>query len=147
MMYWPVAMLVPQAVILELINGMVASIAIGLAVAYFPGVWRQFRIKRSGVTGPELLLLGITLVQVSLGTLYVWAWAFRYFGGPPWMEDHAFRGWIVYLLFLGGVLHLMAPGMQPVSPPPLERPWVQVGVMVAIGLGIGVLMLTVGTTR
>lgn len=133
--------MVSNDVILELINGMVAALAVGLVVAYLPGVWERLRNDPYRVTGADMLVLGITVVQVAIAALFVWAWLFRVLDQPVWMIDHPVRGWFLYLLALGGVLHLMASDVGPIHYHIPDIGWMRVGIMTAVGFGVGVLVM------
>lgn len=143
-MYWPIAAILPQDIILELINGLIASLSVGLVVAYIPGVWYRLRMSPYQISGADMLVLGIATVQIAIASLFVWAWVYRILDTPEWMVDHPFRGWIVYLLALGGVLHLMASdvGISAESIP--DRVWMHLGIAVAVGMMVGVLVLAFG---
>lgn len=139
--YWPFALLVPHDVMLELINGLVAALSVGLVVAYMPGVWSRLRENPYLVTGADMLVLGIVVVQFAVAGLFIWSWAFRVLGQPQWMIDHPFRGWFLYLLSLGGALHLMASDVGPINYHIPDRGWMRVGIMTALGFGVGVLVM------
>jgi hypothetical protein len=142
-LYWPVVYFVPPRILLELINGIVAALSMGLVVAYAPGIWTLTRRMPYKMSGGDMLVFGITLVQISLAALFAWGWWYRYLDQPAWMIDHAFRGWMTYLLMLGSILHLLASDVGVVNNAIPERGWVHLGLATFIGLAIGTVVLTV----
>jgi hypothetical protein len=142
MAYWPVSLIVPRQILLEAVNGMLAALSIGVVMAFFPGAWWALRNRPYRMDGSHLLVLGITVIQIAVSVLFVWSWAYRFLDQPAWMVDHLFRGWIVYLLFLGGLLHLMAgdmgTGKDNTALP--TTGWIHIGAVVAGGLGILVML-------
>lgn len=143
-LYWPITALIPVKLFPELINGMLASISFGVAVAYTPGVWRTLRKYPYEMSAGHLLTLGVSVLHWAITFLFAWGWIYRIVGRPEWMIDHPLRGWLIYTLFLGGVLHLMAGDTQDAHAVP-SRGWVNVGALTAGGLGLTVvLMLAVG---
>lgn len=142
--YWPVAAITPQDIVLELINGMIAALSVGLVVSYTPAVWQRLRRSSKTVSGADMLVLGIATVQVAIAALFIWAWIYRILETPEWMVDHPVRGWIVYLLALGGVLHLMASSVGITEETIPDKTWMQLGIATAVGLAVGVLVLAFG---
>lgn len=142
--YWPVAYIVPRPLLLEFINGMIAALSLGLVMAYTPGAWKALRTRPYRLSGGHLLILGVTLVQAAITSIFTWGWFYRIFDKPQWMEDHAIRGWLVYLIFIGGVLHLMAGDVNSDSSFPTKG-WLHLSATVAAGFGLAVIMiLTLG---
>ena len=144
LLYWPIAWALPQPIIVELVNGMVAALSVGLAIAYAPGIWTMTRRNPYHLTGADMLVLGVTMVQVSIAALFAWAWFFRYSANPEWMSNHLFRGWMVYQLMIGCVLHLIASDVGVLKNQVPARSWKHLGLITAIGIGLGVLVLSLG---
>lgn len=143
--YWPVTLIADRSVLLEAVSGMIAAISAGIVCAYAPGAWSVLRLRPYKLTGADLLLLGVVVVQFSITLLFIWSWSYRLLGGPDWMVDHYFRGWVIYLLFIGNVLHLLAWDTDEKNHILPTKSWVHIGSLVAIGLGLAVLlMLTTG---
>lgn len=138
-LYWPVTYFIDRTMLFEFVNGMIAALSIGITLAFFPGAWRALRERPYKMSGAHLLVLGINLVQISIAALFAWGWAYRLFEKPQWMVDHLFRGWLVYLLFIGGLLHMMAADIDHDVMP--SRGWLHVCAAIAAGLGIAVILL------
>ena len=137
--YWPITYVLPKAVFLEMLNGMLSAVSIGIVLAYFPGAWRSLRARPYALQGAHLLVLGVTLMQLAITGLFIWGWAYRILDKPYWMTDSMLRGWFVYLLFIANVLLLMATDVDNDAMP--TRSWLHVGSFVAIGLGMSVILL------
>lgn len=139
MLYWPLALFIPKPVFLELINGVVASSSIGIVMAFIPGAWTSLRLRPYRLQGAHLLVLGITLLQFAIAALFAWGWAYRVFDKPEWMIDHLFRGWLVYLISIAGLLHLMATDIEHEAMP--SRGWMRLCAAVAAGLLLSVILI------
>lgn len=139
--YWPVTLFIEHAVLIEVISGMVAAISAGVFAAYIPGAWSALRKRPYMLTGADLLLLGIVTVQLSITVLFIWSWSYRFMDTPQWMQDHEFRGWIVYLLFIGNALHMLAWDVEEKHHLLPTKSWVRFGMIVALGLAVGVMLL------
>jgi hypothetical protein len=139
--YWPVEMIIPTNVLLEFINGMIASMSIGIVTAYMPGAWEVLRRRPYRLSGGDLLMVGATLVQMAIAALFVWGWAYRLLDEPEYMIDHPLRGWIVYALFIGSVLHLMAWEVEEAEHSLPTKGWVHLGAWISAGLGLVVVLL------
>jgi hypothetical protein len=139
LLYWPVTYVIDRHMLLEFVNGMIAALSVGITLAFFPGAWRALRERPYQMSGAHLLVLGINLVQISIVGLFTWGWVYRLLDKPYWMVDHLFRGWLVYLLFIGGLLHLMAADIDHDAMP--SRGWLHVCAAIAAGLGVAVVLL------
>lgn len=142
--YWLIAPFIARSFFFELINGLLASLSVGVMFSYFPGAWRALRDRPYKLSGGHLLVLGVVLFQAGIVGLFTWSWAFRVLNEPPWMVDNLLRGWLIYLLFIAGILHLMAGDLDHEAMP--TRGWLRIGVFVAIGLGIGVVLISMAGT-
>jgi hypothetical protein len=140
--YWPIITVVEPAVVLEFINGIIAAMSVGLIVAYSPGIWRLTRRLPYQISGADMLVLGVTMVQLSLAALFAWGWWYRYLDHPDWMVSHAFRGWMTYMLLIGSALHLLASDVGVANNSIPERGWVHLGIAVFVGLAVGVCVIT-----
>jgi hypothetical protein len=139
-MYWPAVAVVPTPLFLEFINGMLAAVSFGVAVAYIPDVWQTMRKSPFRLTDAHLLVLGTTLIHLGIALIFAWGWLYRILSAPSWMVDHPLRGWLIYLVFLGAVLHLVVGDVQSKGTLP-SRGWVHIGTFVAIGLSTTVILL------
>lgn len=143
LIYWPLALITPKQIFLEGLNGWVAALSIGIMAAFIPGAWLVLKKQPYRLRGAHLLILGVTMIQLAIAGLFIWGWLYRVLGTPEWMADHVFRGSLVHLLGIGGLLHMLAADMDDDDALP-TRGWLRVGIVVAIGCGIIVaVMLTV----
>ena len=55
-----------------------------------------------------------------------------------------FRGWLVYQLMIGCILHLIASDVGVLKNQVPARSWKHLGLIIAIGIGLGVLVLSLG---
>jgi hypothetical protein len=136
--------MVPQPIFVELINGLVAALSVGLAIAYAPGIWTMTRRSPYKLSGADMLVLGVTMVQVAIAALFAWAWLYRYSSAPEWMDNHIFRGWMIYQLMIGCVLHLLASDVGVLKNEVPARSWKHLGLIAAIGIGLGLIALSLG---
>lgn len=140
LMYWPAVAVVPTSLFLEFVNGMLAAVSIGVAVAYTPDIWQTMRKQPFRLTDAHLLVLGTTIMHWGIAAIFAWSWVYRILNRPEWMVDHPLRGWLIYLVFLGAVLHLAVGDVQSKGTLP-SRGWLHIGTFIALGLGLTVILL------
>lgn len=142
-LYWPAVLIVPSDILLEFINGMTAAVCAGLLVAFTPGAWSVMRDRPYRLSSGHLIVLGLTVMSLANLGLFTWGWIYRVFDAPIWMVEHpALRGWFIYLYFLGALLPLLANDVDHEAMP--TRGWIHIGMVVAVGLGVVVLLVLSG---
>lgn len=143
-LYWPVVLVVPSDILLEFINGMTAAVSAGLLVAFIPGAWLVMRDHPYRLSSGHLIVLGLTVMSMANLGLFSWGWIYRVFDAPVWMVNNpAVRGWLIYMFFLGALLPLLANDVDHEAMP--TRGWIHVGMVVAVGLGVVVLLVLTGS--
>lgn len=140
--YWPTTLLAPRNMLFEFVNGMTAAASVGLFVAFAPGAWHALRARPYRLNGAHLLVLGIAIMSFATTALFLWGWTYIILAQPLWMVGHLFRGWLVYLFFLGALLPLLATDINHEVMP--TRGWLHVGMIVAAGCAAVVVIILAG---
>jgi hypothetical protein len=136
-LFWPMAFGMTRHALFDLLNALSVSVGVGVLIAYLPATYKA--LTTSHRTGGDLLVLGIncTWFAVIGRQIYLWWWrwhtnieAINRGEGPL---NHVFFAFLVWMLILGGVLHLSARGAIEGIPP---VNWVIIGGTVASGLAL-----------
>jgi hypothetical protein len=129
--------LLPKAYLFDTVNALTVAVGAGVLVAYAPGICRS--LEESRWTGTHYLVLGIFLTWIATATRHLWNWVWRYLGKPPDMIEHPFVAFLVWVTFMGGILHLAARGAIDGRIP--RENWIRLGIVVAIGIATGLLVI------
>ncbi len=127
----------PPIYLFDLVNALTVAVGIGVLVAYGPGIFKSFQQPRWD--GSHYLVLGITATWTATAGRHLWNWAWRFMGKPPDMIDHWMVAFMVWLAFMGGVLHLTAKGAIGGEIP--RENWIRLGVVVACGLATAFIVM------
>lgn len=127
--FWPLAILIPREWLFDVVNGLAIAACFGVFVAYLPGVWNT--VFRNDLDGAHYLVIGICGFAAAQGTRYGWNWLWRYLGKPPYMQDHLFVAWLIWVAFTFACVHLMARGVVHGEMPNRNFRWM--GTVVALG--------------
>ncbi len=107
------------------------SIGIAVIIAYSDVCLDAIRVSKPDRVGQ--LALGIVTSWIGTVGSGLWSLLWRLGGKPPWMLESSFSGVWWWLMILGGILHITAPGaINGIVP---RRNKIRLGV----GVGAGVL--------
>jgi hypothetical protein len=127
----------PRNYLFDLVNGLTVAVGVGVMIAYFPGICKSMREPKWD--GTHYLVMGIFITWLATATRHLWNWVWRYIGKPPEMIDHQFVAFLVWMYFLGGVMHMSAKGALDGEIP--RSTWIRMGIAVAAGVGLGLLVI------
>jgi hypothetical protein len=116
------------------------AVAVGLGVlwAYGRGTWAG--IKAPLMTAPAMLIFGIFVTWLSLGTRILWMGGTRLDAEPsPVFLNHWVLAYTVYLAIIGGSLHLLANRAIEDQIPPSG--WLTLLISITVGLLVGIVLI------
>lgn len=106
--YWAVAPYVPANEMAEWLRASQAVISVFVALAYLPSLIEILAARLPSQA--QQLVLGIVMAWTGAAGNASWFLLWRLAGRPEWMLTAApINGWFVWLMVLGGFLHLTAP--------------------------------------
>lgn len=111
-------------------NVIMASLWIGVCVAYFPIVWDVAKFRKvdgATILSASTLLIGLAVFYWTFGAI-VW----RIFGRPPEWVDSALRGLYMPLLSSAAILKMITP--QVINGRVPTEGWIRLGSYVSAGL-------------
>lgn len=129
-LFWPVALMLPISWLFDIVNALSVSMAIGVVTAYLPGVIDS--IRRRGLSSGHYLVLGIVITWMATAVRNSWNWTWRWLGEPPWMINHIFVAFQVWVLFTAGILHMVAQDSIDGRIP--RENWLKLGKWVFVGV-------------
>ena len=132
----PVAVL-PRHYMFDVVNALTVAVGCGVLIAYFPGIVRS--LAQPKWEGSHYLVLGVFVTWVATDLRHLWNWLWRFLAKPPDMIDHWFVALLVWVTFLGGVLHLTAKGAIDGEIP--REYWIRLGATVAAGIAVALLVI------
>lgn len=127
-----VAMVAPADLLVQMLNGAIVALGIGVCIAYFPVIRGVLTDRHRWIDRADILALGIFLGWLAICGRAVWGLVWRYNEKP---DDWVDGGVVSYLLYVGvcaAAFHLLAPGAVGHRIP--SREWVKVGVICAAGV-------------
>lgn len=118
----------------ELFNGILFSVAVGVMVTYWPAFWRALGEERKSSSDYLLLGIGISWLSITLhrGLSTVW----RAYDKPEWIADHWVWSVFIFLGIIAGTLHITAPHAIDGRVPTWN--WIKWGIFVALGTAAAV---------
>lgn len=124
-----VAILTDAKFMIELLNGLVLAVAVGIIVAYFHNV--MIALRKRAPDDSDILVVGIWLAWVSILEARAWSTVWRAIGAPRWLLDSDFTTHIISLSLLAGIFHLAGPEAIEGKVP--GRHWVRIGLIATAG--------------
>lgn len=128
MAFWIVAFFVPSPTLIIGLSYIGLIVSVAVFYAYFPNVLNAIRY---GTTAAQQLLLGITLMALTVIELRGWSTTVRIFGLEFYLKDSYFIPFVLYQVVWAQILHLI-PGAVQDELPGQRRIWV--GVVIAVAL-------------
>jgi hypothetical protein len=127
----------PRNYLFDLVNALTVAAGVGVLIAYFPGICKSMREERWD--GNHYLVMGIFVTWLATAMRHLWNWIWRFIGKPPEMIDHQIVAFLVWMYFLGGIMHLSAKGALDGEIP--KATWIRMGITVAAGVALGLLVI------
>lgn len=106
--FWFVYAIFGQAVTIEIASGMLLGGCVVLALTWLPSA--AIAIANGGRSGPDVLALGLCAMSTFGAIRQTWTLAYRYFGRPEWMLDHWSYPFVIWSVFWGLLIIILAPG-------------------------------------
>lgn len=131
--YWMLAPHFGVDFVAALASAAAFSVALGVTVAFFGGFWQS--VRERSLEGKHLLVIGIWGAWLHNVLASIWAWGFRFYERPEWMQSSYFRPFLYVVLATFGIMHLGASSVLGDTPSRWAR-----------AIGIGVAMTAAMTT-
>lgn len=128
MTFWMVAFFVPSPTMIIGLSYIGLIVSIAVFIAYFPNVLLAIR---EGTSAAQQLLLGITLMSLTVIELRGWSTTVRIFGLEFYLKDSYFIPFVLYQVVWAQILHLI-PGAVNDELPGQRRIWV--GIVIALAI-------------
>lgn len=128
MAFWIVAFFVPSPTMIIGLSYIGLIVSVAVFYAYFPNVLNAIRY---GTSAAQQLLLGITLMSLTVIELRGWSTSVRIFGLEFYLKDSYFIPFVLYQVVWAQILHLI-PGAVQDELPGRRRIWV--GIVIAVAL-------------
>lgn len=139
--FWTVHYLVPFKPLMQSLNALVLCVSISVVLTYAPA-WAQ-TLAKPRLDGGDALSLGIGCTWCSDIGFRLWSIAWRGLDNPEWMLTTAILPLLLTVNFMGGVLHLTAPGAVDGVVP--RRNWIILGI--TVGAAFFVILITIMVGR
>jgi hypothetical protein len=127
----------PRQFMFDIVNALTVAVGVGVLIAYLPGICRSLQELRWD--GTHYLVLGIFVTWSATALRHLWNWIWRFLGKPAEMIDHPIVAFLVWMTFMGGVLHMTARGALDGEIP--RENWIRLGVVIAAGIVTGLLVI------
>ena len=121
----------------DVVNALTVAVGVRCPDRILPGIV-EVSLNRNG-SGSHYLVLGMFVTWVATDLRHLWNWLWRFLAKPPDMIDHWFVALLVWVTFLGGVLHLTAKGAIDGEIP--REYWIRLGATVAVGIAVALLVI------
>lgn len=143
--FWIVAPFLNQDDAIAITSSLVFAVSIGVLFAYFGGARDILRAQR--MTAANLLVAGIIVGWGSNVFRALWAWTFRYFDRPEWMQTSKIPAFMLWVLFTAGAFHLVASRVSddPTAGAEPSGYMRYIGVVVAAATGVSMVLIYLTT--
>lgn len=135
--FWLAWLAFPFQFIMQILNALVLCVSISVVITYSPA-WVQ-TLNKERLNGADALSLGIGGTWCAEIGQRLWSIIWRGLDQPEWMLTTSLLPLLLTLSFMGGVLHLTAPGAVDGIVP--RRNWIILGV--TLGAAAFVIMIVV----
>lgn len=105
--YWVFAYYIPQNEFVEWLRASQLVLSLSVVAIYLHSIYDIFTTKIP--THAQQLVLGIIVAWTGSAGNAAWFLLFRTGGRPEWMLDAPMNGFFVWMIGIGGLLHLTAP--------------------------------------
>ena len=106
--FWLIAPWFDISRVYAVVNGLALGISLGIVFTYLGAFWESLTVHRSNLTGGHILVLGLVLAWLSSGERGAFSYVFQWLGQPEYMRNTLMQAFAVWVLFIGGLLHLTA---------------------------------------
>lgn len=136
-LFWILSAVVPQRIMMQVLNICVMSVSVAVLVTYMP-IWIRTLCKPR-MDGPEALSLGIGCTWVAEIGQRIWSILWRGLDQPFWMTQSMILPFLLFLTVIGGVQHITAPGVINGELP--ARNWIALGASAGIATLLTLLLV------
>lgn len=138
--FWVVQAVVPPKMLMQVLNALVLCVSISVVCTYAPA-WLQ-TLGKPRLSGPDALSLGIGGTWCAEIGQRIWSIVWRGLNQPDWMVSTPVLPLLLTLVFMGGVLHLTAPGAVDGVVP--RRNWIILGITIGAAVFVALLIAMFG---
>ena len=138
--FYLAVLLVPFRLMMQVLNALVLCVSLSVVITYAPAWLRTLRKDR--LNGPDALSLGIGGTWCAEIGQRIWSIAWRGLDQPQVMLTSHVLLLFLMLSFMGGVLHLTAPGAVDGYVP--RRNWIVLGITMGVAAFVVVVVFALG---
>jgi hypothetical protein len=133
---------VPRQEAFELVNGVIASLGLGIGVGFAKAAYSIARSKTlAQLDGSDVLILGVAVTWPGLMYVFLGRWLWR-ITDSDLVANHWSLLVACCIIVLGAIFHLAAAGAKDGVIP--RRSYMITGAYIAIGLGLALILITLG---
>lgn len=132
LLFLPINYLVLFEPLLQVLNSI--AMTIGLTIVFFYGKGLR-HIGQIGTAG-YLLVLGIVMAWSAIVYRLFWSWLWRLMDQPDWMINHWSQAFPVWVVIIGGILHLTAQNAIENKVPRENWAWVILALVIGTVMGV-----------